>query len=139
MPNDRNIADTLRGAYAAWNDSKGSSIDTWAAIIAPDINYQSIGEGLIGGDFAAARRSREDFLDQLRLLTRNWAMIHFTVRDILVDGNRAVVFCDMAWTNKATGKDIQSPHISYWHFENGKIVSYFEAYDTYRMVEAATL
>ncbi len=139
MATSTSIADTLRAAYKAWNDSKGASVETWLQLFGPSITYQSIGEGLPGGEFAVPRRSRDEMRDQLLSLVRNWSMIHFTVRDVVVEGNRAVVFSDMAWTNKATGKAIHSPHISYWTFENGKIVTYFEAYDTYRMVEAATV
>jgi len=71
-------------------------------------------------------------------LTSEFAMDHYTVEQYVCDGDTIVAIGTTAWRNKATGKPVETPIVTVWRFQNGKVVAFFEYYDTAKLVEAAT-
>jgi ketosteroid isomerase-like protein len=41
-----------------------------------------------------------------------------------------------AWTNKTTGKRVESLKSDVWKFRDGKAVSFLEFYDSFALIEA---
>jgi len=70
-------------------------------------------------------------------LKADWSMEHYTVDDYVVDGDRICAFGSTAWTNKNTGKRIDTPKLDYIKFKDGKIVFFFEFYDTAGLIAGA--
>ena len=48
----------LRGAYARWQETKGGSVDDWMKLLADDITFGSIAEGLAPATFTARCAAR---------------------------------------------------------------------------------
>jgi len=44
----------------------------------------------------------------------------------------------MAWRNKHTGRTVETPKVDYWRFKDGKVVEFYEYYDTARVLAAAS-
>jgi len=71
-------------------------------------------------------------------LTSAFAMEHYTVEQYVCDADTIVTIGTTAWRNKATGKQLDTPIVTVWRFQKGKVVSFFEYYDTAKVIEAAT-
>ncbi|MCA0434058.1 MAG: nuclear transport factor 2 family protein [Proteobacteria bacterium] len=138
MSSSQSHADRLRKAYQVWNDTKGGNLDMWLDLMSPTVRYKSVGGGPKVDAFASPRDSKEEVREHLTALVKNWELIYFTVLDTVSEGEKVVVLSEMAWRNRATGKRIDTPHIGLFTFENGKVVTYYETFDTHRMIQAAT-
>jgi uncharacterized protein len=129
----------LRAAYKEWNDTRGASAATWIGLMDDNIQMRSIADGASPGmEFSKARKGKEMVRHYFSGLTADWEMIHYTVEEFLVDGDRVVVFSKCAFRNRKTGKTAESPIVNRWRFVNGLAVEYFELYDTAGAFAAAT-
>lgn len=127
----------LKAAYAHWHVTKAGSVDTWMALCDEHIKFGSLAEGRSRVEFTAALRGRDTLKAYFDGLTGGWTMIHFTVDRILVDGDTAVMIGSTAWINKATGKDVETPKVDVWRFNDaGKAIEFYEYYDTATMLAA---
>jgi ketosteroid isomerase-like protein len=131
------LATKLRQAYEQWAASKGMSNAHWFELMAPEVHFQSLGDGARGLDFTAPKKGREGVHAYFDGLAADWEMLHFIVDDIIVDGTRAAVQLNMAWRNKHTGRVLNSKKADIWRFENGLAVDFMEYYDTRAAVAAA--
>ncbi|MEZ5667159.1 MAG: nuclear transport factor 2 family protein [Alphaproteobacteria bacterium] len=134
---DKDTLERLRSAYREWNDSKAGSIDIWLNLVADEVDFRSIADGMPGMEFSAARRSRAEVRDYLERLTRDWTMVHQTMDRFVADGDTIVALGRCAWQNKQTGRTVQSPKADVWTFNRGKAIAFFEFYDTAKAFGAA--
>jgi len=128
----------LKAAIRAWNDTKGGSIDTWLDLMADRIDWRSLADGVQAVPWTETRKTKAEVRGYLDGLTAAFAMDHYTVEQYVCDGDTIVAIGTTAWHCKATSKRIDTPIVTVWRFEDGKVVSFFEYYDTARLVEAAT-
>ena len=68
--------------------------------------------------------------------TADWELIHFTPEEFIADGDRVVVLSSVAFRFRATGKVAESPKADVFRFRDGKIVEFFEFFDTARAFAA---
>jgi len=130
--------DKLKAAFRAWNDTKGASIDTWLDLMADQIDWRSLADGAHAVAWTSRGKTRAEVRAYLIALTSAFAMEHYTVEQYVCDVDTIVTIGTTAWRNKATGKQLDTPIVTVWRFQKGKVVSFFEYYDTAKVIEAAT-
>ena len=130
--------DKLRTAFGEWDDTKGGSIDTWLELMADEVDFRSLANGEGAVPWTETRSTRDEVRAYLVDLTSAFAMDHYTVEQYVCDGDTIVSVGATAWHNKATGKRIESPIVTVWRFKEGKVVSFFEYYDTAKLLASAT-
>ena len=136
MTADNSNVAVLKEAFERWNDSKGQSTDHWLSIMADDVDFRSLAEGRDPGfEFTARRRCCDEVADYLKGLTEQLEMIHYTVEFYVAEGDRVVAVGTTAWRNRATGKSFDTPKVDVVRFKDGKIVEFFEFYDTAMVTE----
>ncbi|MEZ5818018.1 MAG: nuclear transport factor 2 family protein [Hyphomicrobiaceae bacterium] len=128
----------LQEAYKSWHDSKGSDPSPWFDLMADSVDIQSLGNESKPLAFANRRRSKQEAAEYFSSLTEHWTMVHWTPETFVTEGNRIAVFARCAWTNKATGKTVETPSAHLWQFEGGKAASIVEIFDSARVMAAAT-
>ena len=127
----------LREAYARWSASKGGSVGDWMALADNDITFGSLAEGAEVMPFTAPIHGKEVLRSYFDGLLANWTMIHYTVDEYVAEGNSVVAIGSTAWTNKQTGKTVETRKVDVWKFKNGKAVEFYEYYDTAKVAAAA--
>lgn len=134
---DRNV-EALRHAYKCWHDSKGASVDDWMALLDDDIKFNSIAAGAAHVAYMSNYDKKQALRGYFEGLAKHWTMIHFTIDEFISQGDVVVARGSCAWQNKQTSKVCSTPKIDYWKFRDGKVVEYFEYYDTAGVQAAAT-
>lgn len=66
------------------------------------------------------------------------SMIHYTPDHYIAEDDRVVFVGTTAWTNRATGKPVETRKVDIWRFEKGQVAEFFEYYDTARLLAAAS-
>jgi uncharacterized protein len=127
----------LKAAYKAWSDTRGGSIETWGNLLADTVDFRSLADGRLGIPWTKTRRSPAEVREYLHGLTSTFAMDHYTIDRIVCQDDTIVVICSTGWRNKATGKRFDTPKVDVWRVKDGKIISFFEYYDTAAVGEAA--
>ncbi len=61
-----------------------------------------------------------------------------TTFQFIAQDDWVAVMGSCGWTNKKTGKSIDSPKADFFRFENGQIVAFYEFYNTAMAFEAAS-
>lgn len=139
MPSGRSNSETLKACYAKWHESKGGSLDDWMAILDDEIDFRSLAMGEpenIG--FTAPCKCPKEVRGYLEGLVNEWDMVHYTVDEMVEQGDTICVIGSTAWTNKATGKTMETPKVDVWRFRDGRACGFFEYYDTAKLIEGAT-
>ncbi len=132
---NENVA-LLERLYRRWNDSRGASIEDWLEHIDPCVEWRSLAEGSEGLEFTAQCEGVERVRAYFESLTGVLEMVHYTVDDFVAQGDRVVAICRTGWRNPRTDKSFDTPKLDVFGFRDGRIVSFFELYDT-AMVSAA--
>jgi ketosteroid isomerase-like protein len=136
MDANANVA-ALRHAYHRWNETRGGSLDTWMELIDEPFRLISMAGGRPGAEFTCEGCCKDDVGRYLGGLTGQWEMEYFRVDRYLADGDTVVAIGSTAWTNKATGKRMETLKADVWEFRDGKAVSFTEFYDSAGVLEAA--
>jgi len=138
MSNEERNVGILRDAYARWHDSKGGSVDHWMELVADNIRFGSLAQGAPDLRFATSYDSRSALRGYFDGLLSDWEMIHYTVDEFVAQGDAVFMRGSTAWRNKRTGKEVETPKIDFWRFQDGKAVEFYEYYDTARVFAAAS-
>lgn len=128
----------LQGLYFLWNETKGQCIDEWLEIFADRVDFRSLAMGREPGlSFTAPGRSKQDVRGYLEGLVGEWSMQYLTVNEYIAEDTRVCALISTAWTNKQTGKTMETPKVDVWRFENDRAVAFFEYYDTAAVARCA--
>lgn len=120
----------LKRLYGRWNETKGASVDEWLEHIDEGVEWRSLAQGSEGLEFTAEANGLDRVRDYFNGLTGVFEMVHYTIDDYVAQGDRVVAIGSTAWRNPRTGKAFETPKLDVFDFENGRIVSFFEFYDT---------
>jgi ketosteroid isomerase-like protein len=116
----------LREIYAA---RVNNDIETVCRAFAPDVKYRMVGKPG-GTDTAIQAESFYQFKPLVEQMMKAFIMSDLNIRNILIDGERAVVHWQVKIESGKTG-DVASTEICHFvEFKDGKIVSLTEFYDT---------
>lgn len=132
------LMEKLQAAYKAWNDTRGTSVDTWMDLMADEIEMRSMANGAPGMEFSAPRKGKDTLHLYFSALAADWEMIYYTTEEFVIEGDRIVMFGRGAYRNRKTGKTAESHIVNRWRFRDGLAVEYFELYDTASAFAAAT-
>lgn len=130
--------DILKRCYARWDETKGGCVDEWMDILADKIDFRSLAMGRPAAEFTGPRMSKEDVRGYFDGLCNGWAMDYYRIDHFVADGDMVCAVGSTAWTNKATGKKVDTQKVDFFRFKDGKVVSFFEYYDTAALIEAAS-
>ena len=64
-------------------------------------------------------------------------MVHYTIDQYVEQDDVVCAIGSTSWTNKQTGKTIDTPKVDVWRFKDGKAVAFFEYYDTAALRDAS--
>ena len=107
------------------------------ALIDNNIQFGSLAQKAPQMAFAASYDSRAALKSYFDGLRAEWEMIHFTMNEFVAEGDVVVVRGNVAWRNKRTGKEVETPKVDFWRFRDGKAVEFYEYFDTARAFAAA--
>ena len=131
-----NIA-KLKEAYRLWDKTKGQDTTMWTALFAPNVRFRSLAAGRAGLEFTVDCHSHADVARYFQGLTGDWEMLHYTTDTFAADGYRIVMLGSTSWRHKKTGKDFDTPKVDLFTFRDGKVVEFFEFYDTEKILGAS--
>lgn len=130
MPVDDETLDSLKHAYKEWNRTKGGSADVWLDLLADDVSFGSLANGAEAMKFTESCHSKEAIVDYFKGLAAEWDMDHYRIADYIVDGDQVVARGDCSFRHRQTGKPLVTAKADFWKFKDGKVVEFFEFYDT---------
>ena len=134
---DANVA-LLRSAYAQWSSTKGLSSDMWMPILADDLKFGSLAAGAAHVAYLNNYDSKTALCAYFEGVAKHWSMVHHSADEFVAQGDVVIMRGKMAWQTKRTNKVFSTPKMDYWRFRDGKVVEFFEFYDT-AGVQAASI
>jgi uncharacterized protein len=81
-------------------------------------------------------RSREEFGRYFEGLRTDWEMIHYTTDQFVAEGAVVVMRGSTAWRHRKTGREVDTPKADFVTFRDGKIVEFYEFYETAALLAA---
>ncbi len=134
---ENSFFEKLKHAYRMWNETKGQSSDLWLELFADDAQVQSMGDGDPTLAFADQCSCKEDVVRYFSMLLQDWDMIVWTAETFVVQGDKIAMFGICSWTNKRTGKQLDTRIAHLWEISEDKAVKLTEIYDSARVIAAA--
>ena len=128
----------LKDAYTRWHDTRGGSVDHWFTLVDRDIQFGSLARGAQPVAFMTTYDNREALRSYFQALLADWTMIRYTVDEYVAQGDVVFARGSCAWTNKHTGRSVETPKVDFWRFRDGKAVEFYEYYDTASVLAAAS-
>lgn len=133
----RNVA-LLRDAYRLWHDTKGKSVDHWMDLFADSIAFGSIAQSVQSAPYMTMYEDKNALRGYFDGITLDWEMIEFRPEHFVAQGDRVVMMGRCSWRARKTGKTVWSPKADSFRLSNGKIIEFFEYFDTALMRDAMT-
>jgi ketosteroid isomerase-like protein len=127
----------IKGIYKRWSETKGGNVDEILNILADDVVWRSIANGLHGLNFAKEPLTKANVRSYFESLGRDWELVFFDVERIIAQGNTVIVIAECSFRHRRTGKSFMSPKVDIWDFRRGKAVGFFEYFDTASAIRSA--
>jgi ketosteroid isomerase-like protein len=132
----RNVA-LLREAYRLWHETKGGSVDHWMDLFADSLEFGSIAQSVQPASrYMTMHENKSGLREYFRGIGRDWEMIEFRPEHFVAQGDRVVMLGRCSWKFKKTGITVWSPKADSFRFADGKIIEFFEYFDTALMKAA---
>lgn len=125
-------------AYRRWHETRGESVQDWLDIMADEVRFRSLAQGAPGLEFTEERMSKAELGEYFAGLVAEWKMHHYTPEHFIVQGDWVVMLGTTKWESRATGKELVTPKADFLEFRDGKVVKFFEFYDTAAAIAANT-
>jgi ketosteroid isomerase-like protein len=138
MSNEAANVAILEEAYRQWRTTRGGSVAHFMSIIDPNVSFGSISRGAAPLTFAKQYNNRAALQAYFDGLLADWTMVDYVADEFIAQGDAVVMRGSCAWTNKRTGKTAETPKVDFWRFKNGKVVEFYEYFDTAQVAAAAT-
>lgn len=137
MGRKKNVA-KLEKAYERWDETKGTDSAVWVNLMADQVRFRSLAQGAPGMEFTKERQSKGEVGEYFAGLAADWRMHHYTPDRFIADGKWVVMIGSCKWESVHTGKIIETPKADVFKFRKGKIVRFYEFFDTGGAIGAAT-
>ena len=124
----------LLKAYVEWDRTKAQNPDTWAGFIAEDIVWHSLPGVVPGLDLTQPLQGKAAVARYLSELVKTWEMIRYTADHFIAQGDLAAMRGKCTWKNRTTGRVVETPKADFFRFREGKIVEFWEFYDTAKAI-----
>lgn len=132
-----NTLKEVEAAYKTWNASKGATAQPWFDLMADSVSWRSIAGGAKHMEFTRPYSTRQQVQEYFEELAKNWQMIFYFVRIILVQDDTLVAVGECCWQHRLTGKIVHTPKLDVMHFSSDKIASFFEFFDSEQAILAS--
>lgn len=116
--------------YKNYDAMKGGNRQDFVDICAQDVEFGSLGGPSDGAEFLETSNTKDHVAASLDLLFDGWSMNHYKVTDIVEMDGKFFVRADISFTNKSTSKTLDTKKADFIRFEGGKVVEFFEYFDT---------
>lgn len=126
----------LKYAYARWSETKGASTDSFVEMFKDRLDRQSMLGPDLPDDPAAHPVSEAEARDYFRVVGCDWQMVAFSADRFITDNDDIVMFGRCHWRHRRTGREVDSPKVDVWHFEDGKAVSFIEMFNSLAFIRA---
>ena len=123
-------ADQVADAYREWRESRGGNSDRIVAMMADGIEMRSVLDPALPDDLAADRKSIDEARAYFDVISRDWEMLDYPQEKIVADGDTVVWIGRCRWRHRFTGREIDTPKVDIWTFEDGKAVRFLEMFDS---------
>lgn len=130
---------SLKKAYRRWDETKGESVEVWMDLMADEVEFGSLAGGAPGMEFTEQRKSKAEVAEYFAGLSVDWKMHHYTPERFLCDGNWVVMIGRCAFECRTTGKVVETAKADVVKFRDGRIVRFFEFFDTAAALAATRL
>jgi ketosteroid isomerase-like protein len=127
----------IKGIYKRWSETKGGNVDEILNTLADDVVWRSIANGLHGLNFAKEPLTKPNVRGYFESLGKDWELVFFDVERIIAQNNTVVVVAECSFRHRRTGKSFMSPKVDIWDFRRGKVVGFFEYFDTASAIRSA--
>ena len=125
----RNV-EILKEAYRQWHDTRGQSVDQWMALCSATIRFGSLARGMEGAEYMTAFDNRDALAEYFEGLGRDWEMLEYRTEHFVAQGDRVVMLGHCTFRHKVSRKVFSTPKADAWRFEDGKVIEFYEYYDT---------
>ena len=120
----------LEQVYQRWHDTRGGCLEEIVGLFSSHIKFSSLAQGAPPATFTAAAKGKDQMRGYFDGLLSAWTMNYYKVDHMIAEGDRVAVVGSTSWTNKATGKIVETPKVDVWRFSDGLAVEFYEYYDT---------
>jgi ketosteroid isomerase-like protein len=135
-PAEQHLA-LLKGIYKRWGETKGGNVDEILNLLADDVVWRSIANGLHGLNFAKEPLTKPNVRSYFENLSKDWELVFFDVERMIAQNHTVVVVAECSFRHRRTGKSFMSPKVDIWDFKRGKVVGFFEYFDTASAIRSA--
>ncbi len=136
MNKERENTQIIKEAYDLWHETKGASVDHFLNIMSDPIDFRSLVDGQGGLKFTETAHSHEDMERYFEGLAASMEMLHFMIQSYIAQDDKVVVVSTTKWRVRENGKEFETPKVDVIELKDGKIVSFFEFYDTAKIQAA---
>ena len=119
--------------YAAYKRGDGDRV---AKLIDDDVDWIIYGPVDVF-PFAGRRHGKSAALASLAGVARDYALDRYDLEAVVVDGDRAAVMSDVAFTQRATGRLLRFRIADFLRFRDGRVVEFREFCDSFDVVAQA--
>lgn len=130
-----NVA-ALEHLYRRWSESRGTCADEVLALLDERVEMRSVLTEEMPSEIAGSHLSRDRAADYFAAIPRDWEMLYFDVYQFIADGDDVVMIGRCAWRHRESGKEVDTPKVDIWHFENGRVTRFMEMFDSLAFARA---
>ena len=120
----------LRGVYAQWSRPGEDGGAEWMELLADDVRWRSLSDGAVGMEFSRPHDSRAEVERYFEELAQDWEMVRYTTDEFIAQGDRVVMIGSCCWKSRRNGNVVETPKADVIRMKDGKIVEFFEFFDT---------
>lgn len=131
----RNVA-ILKEAYRLWHETKGKSVSHWISICADAIEFGSIAQNIRSVPYMTTYEDVATLAKYFSGLVVDWEMLEFRTENFVAQGDRVVMLGRCSWRARKNGVVVWTPKADSFRMKNGKIVSFYEFFDTAQVRDA---
>lgn len=129
-------AAALEQIYARWHETRGTSAEEVMELLDDQVEMRSVLTHEMPSELAGHRVSKAQAGQYFAALARDWEMLYFDAYQFIADEDDVVMVGRCAWRHRATGREVDTPKVDIWHFENGKATRFFEMFDSLAFARA---
>ncbi len=127
----------MKAVYDVYVASKGQNIDLLLSYLGEDTRWSSIGSNGVA-KFLRDHHGPDDVRAYFRDLYQDWEMERYDVTEYVAQDDRVIVLGEVAFRHKLTGRHVETKKADIWRLEGGRIMEFFEFFDTAAIEAAAT-
>src|SRR4051812_31024280 len=123
---------TLQPVYKGWGGTRGDNVEEVLDLFADHIEMRSVLAPDVPHEISGTHSSKDEARAYFAGLLKDWEMLEFVAERYIegAGGDDIVMIGRCAWRHRGTGKEVHTPKVDIWTFENGEAVSYYELFDT---------